>query len=333
MQLKVGIVGSGAVGTYFGVRLAELGHDVRFLAMERDFGGTVPESLRVTSWQGDAELAAPTVARTPEALVGDGEALDWVLVALKGTAFEGDGLGAMRTLVGPCVGGPTRVQLLMNGLGAEELAAEAFGAEKVHGGLVYGGFSRAGPTEVLHEGVPTELRAGSFVDSPAEIDAAVRLWSPADPGAAAPPGAVTYAPQPCLRLAQWSKLAWNIPFNGLTVAAGGADVGALWNDADGKAASVGLMREIIRAANADLERAGAAPRLDEDATVQALSDITDKMASQSYVPSTTKDFIAGNRMEIGAIFQEPLRRALALGVDAPRLHTLTALLGVINGRL
>jgi len=78
----------------------------------------------------------------------------------------------------------------------------------------------------------------------------------------APAGAVAYVPQPCLRAAQWGKLAWNAPFNGCTVLAGGADVGKLWGDAEGKATAVAIMREVIRAANADLAAHGAAPRLD-----------------------------------------------------------------------
>ena len=325
-QLKVGIVGAGAVGTYFGVRLAELGHDVRFVISP---GEAAPETLRVQSWQGSFELTAPHYVATASELAADGEALDWVLVGLKAMALDGDGAKQMARLVGPAVSDGTRAQLLMNGLGAEELAAECFGADCVHGGLVYGGFGRLAPDRVLHEGVPTELRGGSFIDCPAEIAAAKRLWGPAD-GGAPPPGAIAYVPQPCLRLAQWSKLAWNIPFNGATVAAGGSNVGTLWRSPDGRAAAIGLMREVVRAANADLEANGAAPRLDEEATIDTLCAITETMAEQDYVPSTTKDFLNGNRMEVDAIFKEPLRRAAKHGVDTPRLHTLAALLDLIN---
>ena len=59
--LKVGFVGAGAVGTYFGVRLAELGHDVRFLVRKRH---DAPERLCVKSWQGDFALEGPTIARS-----------------------------------------------------------------------------------------------------------------------------------------------------------------------------------------------------------------------------------------------------------------------------
>ena len=118
-----------------------------------------------------------------------------------------------------------------------------------------------------------------------------------------------------------------------TVLAGGADVGKLWGDAEGKATAVAIMREVIRAANADLEAHGAAPRLDEEALVEKLSAITDKMAEASYIPSTTNDFLAGRRMEVGAIFEEPVRRATAHGVDVPRLETLAGLLRVANDHI
>ncbi|KAH8059298.1 PanE/ApbA-like ketopantoate reductase [Aureococcus anophagefferens] len=68
---KVGIVGAGAVGTYFGVRLAELGHDVRFLLNP---GEAPPKALTVNSWQGDFELDAPTYASSPGELAAAGEA-------------------------------------------------------------------------------------------------------------------------------------------------------------------------------------------------------------------------------------------------------------------
>ena len=57
------------------------------------------------------------------------------------------------------------------------------------------------------------------------------------------------------------------------------------------------------------------------------------MAEVNYVPSTTKDFREGRRMEVEAIFGEPLRRALANGVATPRLEAMAALLRVANDRV
>jgi len=103
---RVGIVGSGAVGTYFGVRLAQAGHDVRFLVSPRH---ELPPSFSVSSWQGDFVLEQPKVARTPAALNQD-EPLDWVVVCLKSTALEHDDGAVFDSLVAPCVADTTRVR-------------------------------------------------------------------------------------------------------------------------------------------------------------------------------------------------------------------------------
>lgn len=306
MRQKVGIVGAGGVGTFFGVRLAEAGHKVRFLLSRKR---QPPATLTITSWQGNASLSDPDFRDNL------GDDLDWILVCLKSTALSRNDRGILDNFA---IGQNTRVQLLMNGLGAEELAAKRFGAKRVHGGLVYGGFTRLGDT-VKHEGVPAEIRGGSFVDDPTEVEAAQQLWADVN---------VTYTPQPCLLLAQWSKLAWNIPFNGLTVAAGGCSVKDVWRP-DNKQVAVQLMREVCSAANADLQCRGK-PILDENQVIRTLSVITDKMAAASYIPSTTLDFNARRPMEIDAIFAEPLRRASSLGVDTPRLEALTNLLLLLN---
>ena len=72
-------------------------------------------------------------SRAPAELGND---LDWVLVGLKSTALEQKDV--LRELLEPCVAPTTRVQLLMNGLGAEEQCAEVIDAKRVHGGLVGG---------------------------------------------------------------------------------------------------------------------------------------------------------------------------------------------------
>ncbi|KAH8043779.1 PanE/ApbA-like ketopantoate reductase [Aureococcus anophagefferens] len=310
MQLKVGIVGAGAVGTYFGVRLAELGHDVRFLLNP---GEAPPKALTVNSWQGDFELDAPTYASSPGELAGGGEALDWVLVGLKSTALDGDGAGQMARLVGPAVGDGTRVQLLMNGLGAEELAADARALRKSTAAS-HGGFGRPAPDAVLHEGMATELRGGSFVDDPAEIAAA------SGSGASGRRRCRRIATRPSRACA--SPSGPSSPGTSPSTARRSARTRTSGRSGGATAArrAIGLMREVIRA-RTRIWRAGAEPRLDEEATVDALCAITDKMAEQDYVPRrpATSSETAWRSPSSGR------RRATKLGVDAPRLHMLAAL--------
>ena len=125
----VGVVGAGAVGTYFGVRLAGA-------RPRRKVPGA--EAPRRSQKAGRHELAGRLRAGGPDhrAEASElGDDLDWVLVGLKSAALEQENV--LRDLLEPCVAPNTRVQLLMNGLGAEEKAAEIVGARgRVHGGLV-----------------------------------------------------------------------------------------------------------------------------------------------------------------------------------------------------
>ena len=60
--------GAGAIGGYFGGRLAEAGHDVRFVARGRQLAAIREHGLRVTSVDGDFVIRPAHVAADPAAL-------------------------------------------------------------------------------------------------------------------------------------------------------------------------------------------------------------------------------------------------------------------------
>ncbi|MCZ6544527.1 MAG: 2-dehydropantoate 2-reductase, partial [Chloroflexi bacterium] len=91
---SVAVIGAGAVGSYYGARLAQAGHDVRFL-MRRDFRAVRQSGLRVTSPDGDFDLPSPSV-HDDSSQIGH---VDWVLCALKTTS-----LSEVPALVAPCLG-------------------------------------------------------------------------------------------------------------------------------------------------------------------------------------------------------------------------------------
>uniref|UniRef100_A0A7S3NM38 2-dehydropantoate 2-reductase n=1 Tax=Aureoumbra lagunensis TaxID=44058 RepID=A0A7S3NM38_9STRA len=334
---KIGIIGSGAVGTFFGLRLAEAGHEVRFLASRQQ--KKIPSSLALESWQGNYILENPKIYETTKKLIDSGENLDWILFCLKSTVFdeynsEEEETQFIKDLLEPCVDKKkTRIQILMNGLGVEEKLAKVFSPEKIFGGLVYGGLSKKENT-IIHQGVPVEIRGGSFLDVKSEIEHAKQLWKSTP--------YIQYSPQECLLQAQYSKLAWNIPFNGLTIVAGGVDVSQVWGKTNPddqhvqhsdasillRQSALGLMQEIVQLANADLKAQSKSAEffLNSDHLISILSAITDKMAQASYIPSTTQDFLSNRPMEINSIFAEPLARAQALHIPVPRLELLVGLL-------
>jgi len=308
---RVAVIGAGAVGCYYGARLAQAGHDVHFL-MRGDYAAVRERGLEVRSKDGDFHLHRPSVHRTAEEIAATGP-VDWVVCALKATAVL-----EARALIAPCVGERTRILLLMNGLGLEDTFAGWFGAERIFGGLAFTCINRLRPGVVHHIDYGAVTLA-HFLDAPETLEDARSLWDGA---------AVTVQTAPSLLAARWNKLLWNIPFNGLAVTAGGITTDRIMSNPDLRAAAEATMREVIAAANADLEAHGASTRLDAGEAIPAMLRATEAMAA--YRPSTMIDFVEGRPLEVGAIFGEPLRRAEALGVDVPYLTLFTVLMRALD---
>src|SRR5205823_5994996 len=105
-----------------------------------------------------------------------------------------------------------------------------------------------------------------------------------------------------LALERWRKLVWNIPFNGLSILAGGVDTATILADENLRRVTLELMNEVIVGAN----KCGY--KL-EATVIDEQIELTETMGA--YKPSTLLDFEAGKPLEIKAIWGEPLRQALA----------------------
>ena len=305
---SVAVIGAGAVGSYYGARLAQAGHEVHFL-LRRDFDAVRTGGLTVESKDGDFRLEAPLVHRS-SAEIG---AVDWVLCALKATALD-----AARDLIAPCVGEGTRIVLLMNGLGLEEQFATWFGAERIFGGLAFTCINRDA-AGVIHHIDYGAVTLAHLLDDPAELADGLALWAGAR---------VSVEGASSLLRARWWKLLWNIPFNALAVTAGGITTDRIMGDPALRAAAETLMLEVVAAGNTDLSAHGQ-PLLDGPREVAAMFAATEAMAA--YRPSTMIDFVEGRPMEVGAMFGEPLRLACALGVATPYLALVTAQMDSLDG--
>ena len=305
---KIAVIGAGAVGSYYGARLAEAGHEVHFL-VRRDYHAVTTHGLKVTSPEGDFVLTAPHIAKNSEEI---GPA-DWVICALKASSFR-----EASKLVQPCVGPGTRILVLMNGLGLEEHFAAWFSAGQVFGGLAFTCINRGKPGHIHHLAYGA-VTIGHFENSPAELETASSLWSGSK---------VCILPAVSLLRARWEKLCWNIPFSGLCVAGGGITTDRIMQDPGLHAAAHNLMEEVIAAGNADLEFHGENLRIDRKSMIDSMFTRTSTMGA--YRPSTMIDYVEGKAMEIEAMFGEPLRRAESLGITVPYLTLLTALLRSLN---
>jgi 2-dehydropantoate 2-reductase len=296
-QLRYAIVGSGAVGGFYGGMLARIGRDVNFL-MRGDLETVRRDGLKVRSPQGDFELHdVHAFGRTEE--IGP---CDVVIVAMKSTSNA-----ALPALIPPLLGPETSVLTLQNGLGNEEFLAQHFGAKRVMGGLCFVCLNRTAPGVIEHFGHGA-VSIGEFKGPP--TDRVLRVVADLQEA-----GVNAKAVQ-SLITERWRKLVWNVPFNGLGIAAG-ANVEQVLADVGLENAARALMAEVIDSAG----RLGYAIRGDF-----AEDQIERSRSMGPYRSSSQIDYDAGREVEVEAIWGEPLRQAKAAGAGTPRLEILHALI-------
>ena len=304
MGFKIGIIGSGAVGTYYGAKLAHAGSDVHFL-MRGDLTEVRRGGIFVRGE--DENFRVPKVKcynSTKE--IGP---CDLVIVAVKATSNSD-----LIDLVPPLLDEQTMILTLQNGLGNEEFLAKHFGEQRILSGLCFIAVDRHSKTEVerydygliiLGEfGRPAQSRTRGVA---AEFAHASVKCSVTDDVA----------------LERWRKLIWNIPFNGLSIVAGGIDTAAIVRNENLRELTLALMKEVIAAANA------CGYRLPSDAWRQHMAR-TDSMTG--YKPSTLQDWETGKPLEIEAIWGEPCRRAAVAGARMPRTEMLYGLITMMGER-
>lgn len=125
--MKIGVLGAGAVGGFFGGRLAAAGRDVTFIVRPGRKARLAETGLRIES-AAAGDLAIPVSAVTPDEVATP---FDVVLLSCKAYDLS----DAIRS-IGPAVGEATVIVPVLNGLAHVERLREAFGEERVAGGLV-----------------------------------------------------------------------------------------------------------------------------------------------------------------------------------------------------
>lgn len=272
-----------------------IGQDVRFL-MRSDLAHVRAHGLTLREKDATRRLEQVAAFATT-AEIGP---VDVVVITLKTTAND-----SLRNLLPPLIAPHTMVVTLQNGLGNEEFLADLVGEERVLGGLCFIAVTREGPGELVGYHTPGEMTLGEF-NRPASVRsrALAEVWQRA--------GVKCQAVENLLE-ARWRKLVWNVPFNGLAIAAGGITTDKILADPVLAAEVRELMDEVATAAR----RFGC--NVPEE-FIRSQIEVTPPMGA--YKPSSLVDFLAGREVEVEAIWGEPLRRAQAEGMPMPRLAAL-----------
>lgn len=292
------ILGTGALGGFYGARLQQAGLDVHFL-LHRDYQHVSKYGLIVDSPDGDFTLPHINAYSS----VGDMPRCDVVAVTLKTTQNS-----LLRQMLPRLVKDDGVVLVLQNGLGIEEEVAQIVGSDRVMGGLCFICNNKVGPGHIRHldygvitlaEYVPNYMPCGiteRMRQVQSDFERAGILIQLAED----------------LLLARWQKLVCNIPFNGLSVILN-ATTNELMADIHARVLIEQIMQEVLAAA-------AAHGRAIADDYIQKRLNYIAKMGS--YLTSMKIDFDKRRPMEVEAICGNPLRAAQQAGVHTPQLGML-----------
>ncbi len=293
MKLKYAIVGTGALGGFYGGMLAKSGQSVEFL-VNSDYLYVKENGLKVDSVLGDFHLQTVSVfAKTTNM-----SPADVVFVCLKTTHNH-----LLKDLLPTILHDNTVIILLQNGLGVEADVAKEFTNHAVAGGIAFICSQKVGAGHVAH------LDLGRIILGLHTGDKAHVLQQVCDDFVdAGVPAEVSSD----LNLIRWRKLVWNIPFNGTTVVMN-ATTNRLILDEATRPLIYDLMHEVVAGANAC-----GVPLSEEYA--RKMVDMTETMTP--YEPSMKIDFDHRRELEIEYIYTRPIEMATAAGYDMVRVRML-----------
>jgi 2-dehydropantoate 2-reductase len=298
--MRVAAMAAGAVGGYFGARLAAAGHDVSFIARGALLEAIRAKGLKIESPLGDLHLTDAKATSDPRE-VGP---VDVVLFAVKLWDTEKAAEQA-RPLVGPS----TRVITLQNGVDSVERIAPILGADKVVGGSAYIATVMKEPGVISHTSPFARMRCGRIDGKPDEtLDAFVD---------AAKRAAIDIELMASMDVERWQKFTFLVGLSGAT-AAMRAPIGPILDDPETREFLHGLMREVVAVGRAKGVALGA--DYADDRMKFAMAAPRDMKASLAH------DLERGNRLEVDWLAGKVSSLGRELGVPTPRNDAVHAVL-------
>ena len=290
-----GIVGVGAIGGFYGGKLAHSGLDVHFLS-HSDYQFVKERGLQIDSCDGSFHLDKVNVYQN----AADMPKCDVVVVGLKTTNNH-----LLRELLPPLLHERTVVILIQNGIGVEADVQAMFPETQLVGGLAFICSAKTEPGRVSHQCYGSVNLANYSCRDEALFTSVLNDFTNAGIAAASVP----------YEEARWMKAVWNMPFNGMTVALNTRTDLLLKNPATRQLIR-DLMMEVVEAS-----RALGVTGVDE-AFVEKMIDMTDNMTP--YSPSMKLDFDFHRPMEIHYLYTRPIEIARAAGYRMHKLEMLEA---------
>lgn len=301
--MRYGVIGTGAIGGFYGSKLAKAGKEVHFL-FHRDYEYVCEHGLQVDSCDGDFHLDnVRAYAQT-----SDMPQCDVVLVCLKSVNNH-----LLASLLPPLLRPHTVVVLIQNGIGVEADVQKMFPQLRLAAGLAFICSAKTEPGRVSHQCYGS-INLANYSCGDTDVLGTV-LADLQEAGVVA--HLVEY------HEARWKKAVWNMPFNGMTVAL---------NTSTDKLLSNPHTRRLIR--EQMMEVVNAARHMGVHNIDEAFADlmITTTDAMVPYSPSMKLDYDFHRPMEIDYLYSRPIKEARDAGFDMPKLAMLEAELRFLSGQ-
>jgi 2-dehydropantoate 2-reductase len=293
--MKYGIIGTGAIGGYYGAKLAHAGQEVHFL-LHSDYEYVKQHGLQVDSCDGSFHLDDVNAYQRPE----DMPVCDVVLVCLKSVNNS-----KLLALLPPLLHDRTLVVLIQNGIGVEEDVQKMFPDVQLAAGLAFICSAKTQPGIVSHQCYGSINLADYSCRDEALIQAVVDEFREAG----VETGLVEY------HEARWKKAVWNMPFNGMTVALHTQTDLLLKNKSTRQLIREQMMEVVTTAQHLGVKNI-------DESFVDKMIEMTDAMIP--YSPSMRLDYDFHRPMEIYYIYSRPLEIAREAGCRMPKLEMLEA---------
>ncbi|MBF0370820.1 MAG: 2-dehydropantoate 2-reductase [Magnetococcales bacterium] len=302
--VKILCVGVGAVGGFYGARLAAAGAEVSVVCRS-DHDTVKRQGIAIDSIDGDFHF-------TPHAVFGQVpkpvQPMDYILVGLKVLPEI-----SVSDIIRPAVGPNTAIVLLQNGVEIEESVAKAFPKNEIISGLAFICVNRTAPGHIRHL-CYGRLTLGLYPQGRSDkVDQLGRLFEKSRTPCHISENVVTD---------RWQKLVWNAPFNPISMLVG-ANTREILEVAETANLVEKVMEEVCRVA------AAAGHPLPPGIVKKNLDD-TYRMAP--YLTSMLLDRQAGRPMEVEAILGNAVRAADRCGLQAPYMETLYGILKLVVGQ-
>ena len=298
--MKIGVIGIGAVGGYFGAKLANAGADVTFIGREKTVEYIEKNGIKVKSFKGDFEIKKPKIAHPFEAI----KDVDIILFCVKSYHTKKLAEALKKRISDKAV-----IISMQNGVENEKVLADIFGAQRVIGAVVYVSAAVPKPGIIKHSAY------GKFVlgELSGEITPRLRKIEKFFLDHGIPVGVTDD-----INKALWKKLILNISYNGFTSIINNALI-KYPEIPEAKECFYEVMNEAKTIANKE-----GINITEED--LQDLMKVTESRGFSTFKTSTLQDIEAGKQLEIDDMQGIIIKTAQKHNVDVPMNKLLYSLL-------